>query len=412
MAGWVYLACSAVSLASVALALQATLPRISPVFQVVGDVANANDAARNAVVLGCVLIAFSTVINALGVRLLARINNVGVFAEMAGAVLLIGMLATNAVRSPVVVFSKDGRGAGLAWGYLGPFLAAALTPCFVMYGFDTAGSLAEETTDPRRRAPRAILGALASVGVMGALLILVTLCSVREIGDPVLARSTGGMPYAIRSVLGGRVGLVLLCDIVIAITVCTLTVHAAAVRLMFSMARDSDLPFAHALARIPDASRTPILPAVILGVAALGFLVLNADFPQVIEVMASVAVVWANLAYLFVTGSLLWRRIRGSAPKTAGVFSLGRFGFAVNVLAVLWGVLVVVNIGWPRPEVYGQSWYRRHSAVLATAAMLGVGACASRIVLRQRRGVLAEHRAAVDGFESMAVERFQTEGVG
>jgi hypothetical protein len=153
------------------------------------------------------------------------------------------------------------------------------------------------------------------------------------------------------------------------------------------------------------------VPAVILGVAALGFLVLNADFPQVIEVMASVAVVWANLAYLFVTGSLLWRRIRGSAPQTAGVFSLGRFGLPVNILAVLWGVLVVVNIGWPRPEIYGQSWYRRHSAILATGAMLGVGACASRIVLRQRRGVLAEHRAGVDGLESMAVERFQTEGV-
>jgi amino acid transporter len=79
MAGWVYLACAVISLASVALALQATLPQLAPAFQVIGDSTIAADRARNAVLLGCVLIGLTTVINAVGVRLLARINNAGVF---------------------------------------------------------------------------------------------------------------------------------------------------------------------------------------------------------------------------------------------------------------------------------------------------------------------------------------------
>ncbi len=37
MAGWVYLSGSVISLAAVALALQATLPQIAPVFQLIGD---------------------------------------------------------------------------------------------------------------------------------------------------------------------------------------------------------------------------------------------------------------------------------------------------------------------------------------------------------------------------------------
>ena len=37
MAGWVYLCGSVISLAAVALALQATLPQIAPVFQLIGD---------------------------------------------------------------------------------------------------------------------------------------------------------------------------------------------------------------------------------------------------------------------------------------------------------------------------------------------------------------------------------------
>ena len=65
------------------------------------------------------------------------------------------------------------------------------------------------------------------------------------------------MPYVIREVLGGRLGRLLLCDLVLAVTVCTLTVHAAAVRLMFAMARDNNLPFSEPLARVSETSRTP-----------------------------------------------------------------------------------------------------------------------------------------------------------
>jgi amino acid transporter len=46
-------------------------------------------------------------------------------------------------------------------GYFGAFLGAALMSAYVFYGFDTAGSLAEETNNPRKYAPRAILRAVA-----------------------------------------------------------------------------------------------------------------------------------------------------------------------------------------------------------------------------------------------------------
>jgi urea carboxylase system permease len=399
MAGWVYLACATVSLASVATALQGALPRVIPWFQWVGDPANPTDAARNAVLLGCALIALSTVINVLGVRLLTRINNVGVFAEMAGAVILIGLLAWQARRGFSVVFETQGKGAGVPLGYLGSFLAAALVPSFVMYGFDTAGALAEETDDPRRKAPRAILGALAAVGVAGTLLIVAALCAAPDLLDPELGRLGGGMATIIQGALGSNWGKLLLLDVVLAIAVCTLTVHAAAVRLIFAMARDNGLPGSKALASLPGSTRTPRLPAVCLGVGAVLILGLNANLPQVVEVMASVAVVWANLAYLFVTVPQLLRRIRDRGQvdrrKAQGLFTLGRWGLPVNVLAVIWGVLIVGNIGWPRAEVYGEVWYRRFAAPLATLAMLGLGLICRAMVSRRSTEVLEDHRAPV-----------------
>lgn len=405
MAGWVYLACAVITLGSVALALQGTLPQISERFQLVGDGNHPADAARNAVLLGCLLIAFSTLINSVGVRLLARINNVGVFAEMMGTLVLIVLLTWGARRGFSVVFDTQGRGAGESSGYLGAFLMAALIPSFVMYGFDTAGSLAEETTDPRRRAPRAILGSLLAVGAAGALLILGVLRGVADLHDPELSRISGGMQLAIKETLGSGLGMLLLCDVALAILICTLTVHAAAVRLVFAMARDNNLPWSHALAWLPGSSRTPVLPAILLGLFATAILVVNLNYPQVIELMVSVSIVWANLAYLLVTIPLLCsrfhtkhhhkgtgkgRELRRAAP---GIFSLGRWGLPINLAAVVWGFLVVLNIGWPRQEIYGTIWYRRYGALLATALLFLVGSLFYRLVRRGQPGVLEAHRA-------------------
>ncbi|WP_435017168.1 amino acid permease [Tundrisphaera sp. TA3] len=398
MAGWVYLACAVITLAAVALALQSTLPQISPAFQLVGQVGDPTDAAKNAVILGTGLIAFSTLINAVGVKLLARINNVGVFAEMAGAIILAILLFTAVRRGSSVVLDTQGRGEGLAWGYFAPFCAAALTPSFVMYGFDTAGALAEETDNPRKRAPRAILGALAAVGIMGTLLLLGALRAAPDLRDPALGQISGGMPAIIKSALGSGWGRLLLIDVVLAIVVCTLTVHAAAVRLVFAMARDNNLPFSVALARLPEKTRSPLVAAVMLGVCAFAILIANVGHPRIVEVLASVSIVWANLAYLLVTAPLLVKRIRylgrPRRRRAKGLFDLGRWGLPINALAVAWGVVVIVNISWPREAIYGDDEIGRYAAPIATIALLALGALYYvAIGRRESAGVIEEHRA-------------------
>ena len=59
-------------------------------------------------ILGAVLIMFTTVINALGVKLMARINSTGVFIELIAAVLLIILLGANITRGPEVLLETHG----------------------------------------------------------------------------------------------------------------------------------------------------------------------------------------------------------------------------------------------------------------------------------------------------------------
>jgi urea carboxylase system permease len=411
MTGWVYLSCSVITLAAVAVALQATLPHISPLFQVIGDRAVRADSGRNAVLLGCILIAMTTIINSTGVRLLAMINNIGVIAELVGVALLVMLLAAHLRRGPAVLFTAPRGADRMTLGFLAPLFAAALMPSYVMYGFDIAGALAEETDEPRRRAPRAILQALFAAAVAGGLLILFGILAVSDPGRPELGQLSGGLPFLVKDALGPALGTFLLIEVVFAIFVCALAVQAGSVRLVFAMARDNNLPFAHALSHVAARTRAPITPSIVVGLLAATMLVLNINMPHVVETLCAVAIVWANLAYLMVTTPLLFARLRprgrrerfgrilngardrGESPSERKwrLFSLGVFGLPVNVAAVIWGSFVVINVGWPRTEIYGDSHWGRFAAPVATFFLIGSGSLYFLLLQRKRSGVLREH---------------------
>jgi urea carboxylase system permease len=410
MTGWVYLACSLVSLAAVALALQSTLPQIAPVFQLLGDGSDPADQAHNAVLLGCALIGLTTAINAAGVRLLARINNIGVAVELAGVLLLIVLLLYRARRGPEVLLETRGRSEpGLA-NWLGPLLSAAVMPSYVLYGFDTAGMLAEETRESRQRAPRAILRALLVAGVAGGLLIVAGLMAATDPAAPDLGKIRGGLTSIVKNALGPGLGMALLATVVCAVSACALAVHAGTVRLIFAMARDNSLPFARTLAQVRHKTRTPIAPALVTGAVAASILLLSINLPRIIETLCSVALVWANLAYLMVSLPLLFLRLRGwpegvspkpDVPASATAksaearssFALGRWGIPVNLIAVAWGLLVIVNMSWPRAEIYGTDPLGRYAAILASLALVGIGA--AYYLMRARSGgeILPDHAA-------------------
>ena len=118
LGGWMMLTASIVTISAVALAYQLTLPQIWSEFQFYGDGTGKYDFAANAVILGTVLIVFTTLINALGVKLMSRINSTGVFIELIAAVLLIILLAANITRGPDVLFETQGTRRGPRLGLL------------------------------------------------------------------------------------------------------------------------------------------------------------------------------------------------------------------------------------------------------------------------------------------------------
>jgi len=402
LAGWIMVIGAIVTIAAVAVAYQVILPQISTAFEIAGTSADAGlystpGGAKNAVILGVGLVVFTTIVNCVGVRLMAILNNIGVITELVASSLLILLLAFHIKRGPGVVLQTAGTGAGHSWGYFGAFLGAALMSAYVFYGFDTAGSLAEETNNPRKYAPRAIIRAVAAVFVIGALLMLVGMMAVGNINASQL--STVGLPYLVKSTLGPGLGDLFLTCSAIAITVCCLAVQTACIRMLFSMARDKRLPFGHAIARVSGKSKTPIVPAVLTGLLAIALLLANIGNQRVFTIITSVAIILFYIPYLMVTGPMLVRRLRGHWPRPehGEYFSMGRWGLPVNAFAVLYGVLMTINLAWPRGSVYGTDhWYFQWGAFVFTAAIVIIGLAYYAATQRGRAATVAPVLAATD----------------
>ena len=150
-AGWIYLFAGILTVASVC----ATLPvALIPAFNNMGwNLANTHSNQRWIAVLTLVAI---TVMNIFGVRLVAIVNNTGVLFEILGMVVFAFVIALfHHHQSGAVIFHTDGTNLAT-----GTFLVAMFMSLYVIYGFDTASTLAEETKNPRSEAPKAVIGSV------------------------------------------------------------------------------------------------------------------------------------------------------------------------------------------------------------------------------------------------------------
>lgn len=136
---------------------------------------------------------------------------------------------------------------------------------------------------------------------------------------------------------------------------------------------------------------------MVCGLVAIGILLVNIKQPQIFSVVTSIAIIMIYVAYLLVTMPMLVRRLRGTWQPAPGRFSLGRFGLPVNIVAVLWGLGMTVNLLWPRAAVYNAAapyhWYLRWGGVLFVGAVTVGGFAYYWFVQRHRTGVLADHAA-------------------
>ena len=303
----------------------------------------------------------TTLINAFGVRLLAILNNIGVATEILGMfVFALILLFFANHQSPSVLFDTAGSEAETGGSYLPAFALGMFMALFIVYGFDTAGTFGEETLDASRQAPRGVLASILVSGAVGAVFLLGVILAIPSIPDAMAEGQASGFPIAttITKVLNGElfagitVGEIYLFVILASVFVCTLAIQGAATRMMFSMSRDRHLPGGAIWGKVSPTFKTPANAAIAVGVlAALPILVIG---PLGGFFMSIAATGLIYLSYFLCNLGVLMARRRGW-PHTPAWFNLGRWGMIVNILALIWGGVMIVNIGiWQDKGLFGE----------------------------------------------------------
>src|ERR687885_255495 len=154
--GWIYLWAGALTVAAVVATLPLTL---IPMLNEIG-IDMSPDSLTNQKWVAVITLVVITLLNIFGVRVVAIINNTGVLFELLGLF----------VFAIILALFHDNQGVGVVFHTGGPsfnganFLVAMFMGLFVIYGFDTASTLAEESHEPRKKAPQAVLASIAAAG--------------------------------------------------------------------------------------------------------------------------------------------------------------------------------------------------------------------------------------------------------
>jgi amino acid transporter len=356
--GWIYFWAGVITVTAVAATVPLVLSTIFPDQIVLADPSPVPGLDQQSFI-GLLALLTTTLINVFGVRLLATVNNIGVGAEIVGMLIFALILLFFANNQPVSVLFDTSYTSGLAGGnYFAVFLVGMFMALFVVYGFDTAGTFGEETLDASRQAPRGVLSAIWLSGIVGAIFLLAVTLSFQDMGAAVATGQAFGFPIAdtikqnLTFGIGGvTLGELYLVVILVAVYVCTMAIQGATVRLMFSMGRDGRLPFGGTWGRVNHTFRTPANAAIAVGVlAAIPFFITGAGSAIYLAIGATGTI---YLAYILCNLGVLGARRRGW-PHQGAWFSLGSWGTIINILAIVWGVVMVINIGiWTDESLFG-----------------------------------------------------------
>jgi amino acid transporter len=214
---------------------------------------------------------------------------------------------------------------------------------FVIYGFDTASTLAEETKDPRRAAPKAVLFSVIGAFVIGGVFLLGVLVAIPNMGAAI--KGASGPAAIIEANFSKPFATIYLLVVSAAVFVCCLSIMAATIRLCFGMARDNQLPGSKFLAKVSPGLHTPLWSCVAVAcIAAIPFWQYSGA-----GIIAIAATGMIYLSYFLGNIVIMRARLRGW-PRMSAPFKLGRWGILVNIVALLYGGAMLVNFAWPRPE--------------------------------------------------------------
>lgn len=286
-------------------------------------------------------IALTSAINIIGLKLATAVN----IALLVIQILVLGAFITLCVHytlgdatKPLFSLAPFTSG-GVQWPVI---MSGAAIACYSYLGFDAVSTLTEETHNPERNIPRAIL----LVTIIGGLIFVGTSYIV-QIAQPSLEfANVDAAAYEIARNIGGDIFVsIFLIGLILGQFTSGIAAQASGSRLLYVLGRDSALPKAF-FGYLSPRFKTPVFCILLSAVVAL--LALNMD----VTTSTSFINFGAFLTFILVNLSVIFHYWRAEKRRGAVAFVLYLLLPAAGMAADLWLMFsldkkaVVLGLSW------------------------------------------------------------------
>ena len=358
MAGWVYAWALFTTVAAVAVGGAPFLAQLLGM-----EIGNST-----AIWIAVAMIAFTTVLNVSGTKLVARVAMFGFICELVGAILVGGYLLLTARHQSIsVLFDTGAFGSG--WDYLPAFFASSVAAMFCYYGFEACGDVAEETPNAGSAIPKSMRMTIYVGGGAATFVCLALLLAVPDLGAAISGQDKDPVATTLKAAMGENGFRFVIAVVMVSFLSCLLSLQAAASRLLFSFARDKMIFSHETLARLSPNTRVPVNALIVTGLVPAVIASIGHWLQDAVNTIISFAAIGVYVAFQMVVLAALLARLRGWRP--AGSFTLGALGWPVNIAALIYGVGAVINMVWPRSPA--DPWYVNYAMIFTTAVVFTTG---------------------------------------
>jgi amino acid transporter len=357
MAGWVYLWALCTTISGVAVGGAPFLAELLGIHAGKGG----------EVAIAVCLIAVTTALNVSGTKLLARVAMFGFICELLGAIAVGAYLLTVARRQSFgVLFQNFGLGNG---HYFYAFVASSVAAMWCYYGFEACGDLAEETPDASRAIPKAMRMTIYMGAFAAMLVCLALILGIPDLQAVLSGKDADPVVTVLRTAMGS-VGLrAVIAIVMVSFVSCLISLEAATSRLLFSYGRDRMIAGHEWLSTLSARTRVPVNALIFAGVVPAIITMTGLPLEKMIQTIVVSASGGIYVSFQMIVLAALIARCRGWRPS--GPFHLGTWGWPVNVAALIYGVLAIVNMMWPRsPDT---PWYNNYGMILVWACIFIIG---------------------------------------
>jgi amino acid transporter len=334
------------------------------------------------VIWGAVFLLLCMGLNLVHVSVFKLVITLGVYAEIVGS-FGVALLLFFFFRQHSFSELFQHLGTGTAPSQTAAFLAALAIAGWAFIGFDACSTIAEETHNPKRMVPRAIFLSLCMVG--GVVLFNSAALTLSFDRDTLLTASATSDPVTpvIASSFGAWAEAPFLAIVMIAFLACGASMVQYTSRIVYSMAREGNMPMMFSRVTASKIPRNAVICVVLL--AGLGLLFGLNDGAVATVIAFGTGGLYAMFA--MTTGVGLYTRLTGRWNPALGALKLGVWGLMINTIAFIWSVFEFVNIAWPRAYAVSPNapWWQLWAVPLVLGSILCI-ATPYILISNNRRG--------------------------